>query len=70
MRHVVHKGSIAIDGISLTIAEAGDTAFAVWIIPHTLAVTNLVEKRVGDPVNLEFDLLGKHVEKLLLARTS
>ena len=69
-RYIVQKGSIAIDGISLTIAEVTETAFAVWIIPHTLAVTNLVEKRVGDSVNLEFDLLGKHVEKLLLTRTS
>ena len=68
-RYIVHKGSIAIDGISLTIAEVTEVALAVWIIPHTLAVTNLVEKRVGDPVNLEFDLLGKHVEKLLLTRT-
>ena len=54
----------------LTIAEVNENAFAVWIIPHTLAVTNLREKRTGDPVNLEFDLLGKHVEKLLLTRTS
>lgn len=68
-RYIVHKGSIAIDGISLTIAEVTDAAFAVWLIPHTLAVTNLREKRAGDPVNLEFDLLGKHVEKLLLTRT-
>lgn len=68
-RYVVHKGSIAIDGISLTIAEVADAWFAVWIIPHTLAVTNLREKQVGAPVNLEFDLLGKHVEKLLLTRT-
>lgn len=69
-RYAVHKGSIAIDGISLTIAEATDTSLAVWLIPHTLAVTNLREKRPGDLVNLEFDLLGKHVEKLLLTRTS
>jgi riboflavin synthase len=69
-RYIVHKGSIAIDGISLTIAEVTDDSFAVWIIPHTLAVTNLREKRAGDPVNLEFDLLGKHVEKLLLTRTA
>jgi riboflavin synthase len=68
-RHVVHKGSIAIDGISLTIAEVDDNSLAVWLIPHTLAVTNLREKRVGDAVNLEFDLLGKHVEKLLLTRS-
>ncbi len=69
-RYIVHKGSIALDGISLTIAEVSDTAFAVWIIPHTRSVTNLREKRVGDRVNLEFDLLGKHVEKLLLTRTA
>jgi riboflavin synthase len=69
-RYIVHKGSIAIDGISLTIADVTENGFAVWIIPHTLAVTNLREKLTEDPVNLEFDLLGKHVEKLLLARTS
>lgn len=69
-RHIVHKGSIAVDGISLTIAETDDASFAVWIIPHTRSVTNLVEKQVGDLLNLEFDLLGKHVEKLLATRTS
>jgi riboflavin synthase len=69
-RYIVHKGSIAIDGISLTIAEVTAEAFAVWIIPHTLEVTNLRQKQVGDPVNLEFDLLGKHVEKLLQTRTA
>jgi riboflavin synthase len=69
-RYIVHKGSIAIDGISLTIAEVADDQFAMWLIPHTLAVTNLREKRAGDRVNLEFDLLGKHVEKLLLTRTT
>jgi riboflavin synthase len=69
MRYVVHKGSIAIDGISLTIAEVEEASFAVWIIPHTLVVTNLREKTSGDLVNLEFDLLGKHVEKLLQTRT-
>jgi riboflavin synthase len=69
-RYIVHKGSIAVDGISLTIAEVTDTSFAVWLIPTTLTVTNLAEKRAGDLVNLEFDLLGKHVEKLLLTRTN
>lgn len=69
-RYIVHKGSIALDGISLTIAEVDQTSFAVWIIPHTRTVTNLLEKQVGDPVNLEFDLLGKHVEKLLATRTT
>lgn len=69
-RYTVHKGSIAIDGISLTLAEVTATTLAVWIIPHTLEVTNLQDKRAGDPVNLEFDLLGKHVEKLLQSRTA
>lgn len=64
-RHIVHKGSIAIDGISLTVAEVEGDHFAVWLIPHTVAATNLYTKRAGDPVNLEFDLLGKYVEKLL-----
>jgi riboflavin synthase len=64
-RYLVRKGSIAVDGISLTIAESGDDGFAVWIIPHTLAVTNIQERRAGDVVNLEFDLLGKQVERLL-----
>ncbi len=63
-RYLVHKGSIAIDGISLTVAEVEGDCFAVWLIPHTLSVTNLREKKVGSPVNLEFDLLGKYVEKL------
>jgi riboflavin synthase len=64
-RYLVRKGSIAVDGISLTVAEAEEESFAVWIIPHTLAVTNLQERRVNDEVNLEFDLLGKHVERLM-----
>lgn len=62
---LVPKGSIAIDGISLTIAELESDRVAVWIIPTTLAVTNLGEKQPGDLVNLEFDLLGKYVAKLL-----
>ena len=66
-RYLVHKGSIAIDGISLTVAEVDGDCFAVWLIPHTLAVTNLREKKAGSPVNLEFDLLGKYVEKLAAA---
>ena len=67
-RYLIHKGSIAIDGISLTVAETEGDTLAVWLIPHTVAATNLCEKQVGDPVNLEFDLLGKYVEKLTLAR--
>lgn len=68
-RYVVHKGSIAIDGISLTVAEVEGDSFAVWLIPHTLAVTNLHGRKVGERVNLEFDLLGKYVDKLLPPRT-
>ncbi len=64
-RLLVAKGSVAVDGISLTVAEVEGDAFAVWIIPHTLAVTNLRVRGVGDAVNLEFDMLGKYVEKLL-----
>lgn len=62
-RYLVHKGSIAIDGISLTVAEVAGDSLAVWLIPHTVQVTNLHAKKAGDPVNLEFDLLGKYVEK-------
>ncbi len=68
-RHIVHKGSIALDGISLTLAETDADGFAVWLIPHTRQVTNLRAKKPGDKLNLEFDLLGKHVEKLLQTRT-
>ena len=67
-RYLVHKGSIAIDGISLTLAEVAGDDLAVWLIPHTIAVTNLRDKRAGDLVNLEYDLLGKYVEKLLALR--
>ncbi len=64
---VISKGSIAVDGISLTIAELSPESFTIWIIPHTLAVTNLKAKQVGDRVNLEFDLLGKYVQRQLAA---
>jgi riboflavin synthase len=69
-RYLIHKGSIAIDGMSLTVAEVEGDSFAVWLIPTTLALTNIRARRVGDRVNLEFDLLGKYVEKLLNIRTS
>jgi riboflavin synthase len=64
-RYVVFKGSIAVNGISLTVAEVSERGFVVWIIPHTKAQTNLGDARVGDLVNLEFDLLAKYVERLL-----
>lgn len=65
LRYVVYKGSITVDGISLTVAEVNEDSLSVWLIPHTLEVTNLREKKAGDLVNLEFDLLAKYVEKLL-----
>lgn len=65
MRYVIEKGSIAIDGMSLTVAEVNKKSFRVWIIPHTLDVTNLCTRKAGDAVNLEADLLGKYVEKIL-----
>jgi riboflavin synthase len=64
-RLIVLKGSIAVDGISLTVAEVEGDTFAAWIIPHTIAATNLRVRAAGDTVNLEFDMLGKYVEKLL-----
>ena len=67
-QYVAFKGSIAIDGISLTVAEVGATSFVVWLIPHTVAVTNLRSRRAGDRVNLEFDLLAKYVERMLAVR--
>jgi riboflavin synthase len=68
MRYVILKGSIAIDGISLTVAGVGKKSFCVWIIPHTLEVTALRERKIGSMVNLEADLLGKYAEKFLAAR--
>jgi riboflavin synthase len=67
-RYLVEKGSIAVDGISLTVAELGKESFVLWIIPHTLAETNLGRRRAGDKVNLEYDLLAKYVERMLAHR--
>ena len=68
LRHVIHKGSIAIDGISLTVAAVQKKSFRVWIIPHTFEITALRERKAGDAVNLETDMLGTYVEKFLAAR--
>ncbi len=70
MRYMVFKGSVAVDGISLTIAGVQKNSFHVWIIPHTFAVTALQERTIGDHVNLETDILGKYVERFLRARAS
>ena len=67
-RYVASKGSIAVDGISLTVAEVRERSFVCWIIPHTRSVTNLANRGKGDRVNLEFDLLAKHVERILATR--
>lgn len=64
-RYVIRKGSICIDGISLTVADLGAESIVLWIIPHTAAVTNLRATQPGRRVNLEFDLLAKYVERLL-----
>ena len=65
MRYIVEKGSVAIDGISLTVAKITESDFSVSAIPHTVKQTVLQEKRKGDLVNLETDIIGKYVEKLL-----
>jgi len=69
MRYIVHKGSIAVDGISLTVAGVSKKGFRIWIIPHTYELTALRERKVGDAVDLEADLIGKYVEKFI-TRTS
>lgn len=68
LRYVVEKGSITMDGVSLTVARVEADRFSVSLIPHTAAVTVLGRKRPGDVVNLETDVIGKYVEKLLLPR--
>ena len=62
---MVPKGSIAVDGVSLTLVEVQDEGFSVMLIPHSLAVTTLGVRRAGDPVNVETDILAKHVQKLM-----
>lgn len=67
-RYIVEKGSIALDGISLTVARVGEEEFAISAIPHTVNVTILKEKKIGDMVNVEVDIIGKYVEKLLCTK--
>ena len=67
-RYVAYKGSIAVNGISLTVAEVLSKSFVVWIIPYTKAHTNLDQVQVGDPMNVEFDILAKYVERMLASR--
>lgn len=65
LKYIVEKGSVTIDGISLTVATVDSKSFAVSVIPHTGANTTLLEKKPGDTINLETDMIGKYVEKLL-----
>jgi len=65
LRYIVHKGSITVDGISLTVSSLGDRSFTVSLIPETLERTNLGEAEVGTVVNLEVDVLAKYVERLI-----
>jgi riboflavin synthase len=69
LHYILFKGAVAIDGISLTIAEASASRFAIWIIPHTLQVTNLREKKAGSLVNIEVDMLAKYAEKFARGRS-
>ncbi len=66
LRYVVEKGSITVDGVSLTVVDVLDDGFAVAVIPHTAAVTTLGERRPGDSVNLEVDVMAKYAERLLV----
>ncbi|MFP5318922.1 MAG: riboflavin synthase [Acidimicrobiia bacterium] len=65
LRYLVAKGSVAVDGVSLTVVDVGDDGFGVAVIPHTADVTTLGRRRPGDRVNLEFDVIAKYVERLL-----
>lgn len=68
--YLVPKGCVAVDGISLTVAEVARDEFSVWIIPHTRAVTALHDRKPGERLNLEFDLLAKYTEKILAVRAA
>src|SRR5262245_29837548 len=65
LRYLVHKGSICVDGVSLTVAALSGAAFTIAVIPYTLALTTLGERRAGDAVNLETDVIAKYVERLV-----
>jgi len=65
LRHVVEKGSVTVDGVSLTVTAVDDTSFSVALVPHTLAVTTLGSRPPGAPVNLETDVVAKYVDRLL-----
>jgi riboflavin synthase len=64
-KYMIEKGSVALDGISLTLTNVKETTFEVWLIPHTKTHTTLLMKKIGDPVNIEVDMMGKYIEKLM-----
>ena len=70
LRYVIEKGSIAVNGVALTVTAFDDECFSVSVIPHTLAVTNLGRLKPGDQINLEADLFGKYVERMQAGRAS
>jgi riboflavin synthase len=70
LRYVIHKGSIAVDGVSLTVADLQETSFSFAMIPHTAQVTTLGHKQTNDFVNLEVDLMAKYIERLVLSFSS
>ena len=66
-KYLVDKGSVAVNGISLTVVSPAEGRFSTWIIPHTMANTNLSDAKIGDTVNVEFDVIAKHVDRLMSA---
>ncbi len=70
LKYFIPKGSVAMDGVSLTVAEVTDSTFVVWIIPHTIKETNFQKIKVGDHVNIEADMIGKYVERFMVFHKS
>lgn len=68
-QYLIYVGSVAIDGVSMTVAEVNNNSFSVGVIPHTWSETVFSQKKIGDTVNLEFDVLGKYVEKIMEAKS-
>jgi len=69
VRYLIEKGSVAVDGVSLTVNRVATNRFWVMIVPYTSLQTGLTEKRIGDKVNVEFDMIAKYIEKFVSART-
>jgi riboflavin synthase len=68
-RNLIDKGSITVDGVSLTVVDLSDNSFDVWVIPHTLQETNLGERKPGDKINLEFDVIAKYIDRMTSTTT-